>query len=650
MISLLWSILLLICFPQNNAEVITATTKAVARRSQNSNTWDYTDVPYGDEDPSVQLLNIALPEEGDPYGVLMFHHSAGGSHFSVTEKEVNAAHVSGYAVVSWESIGGVVGTAEIELAWSYAQICFDFLRTSANVYGWDPDKIIVAGRSLGSIVSWKLAHSQHPAIVGIYTYNGLPQQVWTRPDLWYPPDDVVSPVPLTYMVYGPGPKSDDGHNPTNAYPVVERYNELGEEEKLIFVEGMWNDPGLYSNGEWINEYDIFHYLPELVANIEDGVGSTITPTTAVTPPVIPTHTNEAVVGLPYQPFTQGANGLYIGHSFFIPISRTFDDIVAQAKEESDNLFPQHDFQTEFSGGESGTPGNLWSNVGHRTSIKASLSTGTIDLFGMTIAAADDVNFQEQVDAFLDTGVYPTAEEYIPEYAQWIDMALSYNPDTVIYIGAPWLGNNHLLTTQTFTGSNEFICGFLFNSVVLELRRFYPDNQILFICYGPVASFMRQLFDEGNLPDIVDQIGSGQNALFTDADKGHAGPMMKEMMAIVWLQILYNPPNLLLERFMDHITIWNKDSVRAIVTEVLTFNKSFNVKEGEIMIQPSPEPTIASPNIAHTTTQPSPKPPTAVTSSPSVKSAADTTSPSVKSTAFSAYIIIIVIYSHWNLSF
>jgi len=231
----------------------------------NNGFWNYTDVQYGTEDPDMQLMNIALPSSG-AYGVVMFHHPKGSTYYDIGEREVNAVLDSGYALVSWESFGAF-GTVDLEAAWRYAQTCFNFLQSSSDQYGWDSENIIVAGRSMGSIVSWKLAQSQDPAIVGVHFYNALPQQTWQAPDLWYPPDDVKSPAPLTYMVYGPGPESDDGHNPVYAYPVRDKYTELGEEDKLTFIEGMWDDPALY-NGGWINEYATFHYFPDLVAQIE----------------------------------------------------------------------------------------------------------------------------------------------------------------------------------------------------------------------------------------------------------------------------------------------------------------------------------------------------------------------------------------------
>jgi len=319
------------------------------------------------------------------------------------------------------------------------------------------------------------------------------------------------------------------------------------------------------------------------------------------------------VGLPYKPFTDGANCLFVGHSFFIPIARKFDGFVELAQASNNIFFSQHNFGTEFSGGQSGSPGQLWDDVGHRTSITAKLATGNIDLFGMTSFDGDeDQDPQEIMDTFFETSAYASAKEYIPDYTRWIDLALSYNLNTSIFLGWHWATYNHLLTTEEFTTYNEFQCGFFFNSVVKELRQMYPYTQILYICYGPVASIMRQMFEDGNLPDIENQIGpkDESTSLFTDDARGHAGDMMTDMMGLVWFQILYDPSSNLIERYINRITTWNKENVYNIIEEGLVLNEDYNLKEEEL----TPESTTSSPTM-EPSQQPSMKPSMVPTISP-----------------------------------
>ena len=82
------------------------------------------------------------------------------------------------------------------------------------------------------------------------------------------------------------------------------------------------------------------------------------------------------------PFPNGANALFIGHSFFVPISRSFDEIAL-----SSGAFPQHRHQEVFSGGKSGTPRELWDSQQKRAAVTAILADGDIDLPGLTPGAA-----------------------------------------------------------------------------------------------------------------------------------------------------------------------------------------------------------------------------------------------------------------------
>ncbi|MDP6060745.1 MAG: hypothetical protein QGH33_17700, partial [Pirellulaceae bacterium] len=76
----------------------------------------------------------------------------------------------------------------------------------------------------------------------------------------------------------------------------------------------------------------------------------------------------------------GTTCLFIGHSFFIPVAKSFDQ---HAKL---NGFSKHKQLTVFSGGQTGAPGSLWKSKKHSEKIKTILKTGKIQLFGMTVGA------------------------------------------------------------------------------------------------------------------------------------------------------------------------------------------------------------------------------------------------------------------------
>jgi hypothetical protein len=75
----------------------------------------------------------------------------------------------------------------------------------------------------------------------------------------------------------------------------------------------------------------------------------------------------------------GYKMLLMGHSFFRPYAKTFDDMVSYTEIEN------HDATIVFRGGENGRPINLWndSTTEEHQLIKSTLDQGNIELFGMT---------------------------------------------------------------------------------------------------------------------------------------------------------------------------------------------------------------------------------------------------------------------------
>ena len=145
--------------------------------------------------------------------------------------------------------------------------------------------------------------------------------------------------------------------------------------------------------------------------------------------------------------TAGYKCLFIGHSFFVPISNKLPDLAASAAGVT------HEQSEVFSGGASGSPSRMWESNDTRDATQskrrgsntrarcrhasllfcsladpsraspctaAILDGGDIELFGMTLDGAD--------------GAMATTTE---GYENWMDYALSKNPSTMFMIGAPW---------------------------------------------------------------------------------------------------------------------------------------------------------------------------------------------------------------------
>ena len=250
-----------------------------------------------------------------------------------------------------------------------------------------------------------------------------------------------------------------------------------------------------------------------------------------------THTAQE---LPTKHRSEGVICLFAGHSFFIPVAQSFHRIAGNSD------FPEHRMKFVFRGGQSGTAGAMWSNEATRRQVEAILTAGDVELFGLTPGLSD------------------TADTFQP----WFDLALKYNPDTRFFVGIPWSIGGPNMKTDQFV---ELIDGYaeMGFDVVTELRARYPDTRIDYLAYGKIAPAMKSRFEAGTLPDIAMMVGPGRTALFTDNRLGHAGPMMLELCALTWMNLLYDAD-------MDSL-IYSPESSSApeIVTEVLDFNAPFN---------------------------------------------------------------------------
>ncbi|MEM9366752.1 MAG: hypothetical protein AAGD07_12220 [Planctomycetota bacterium] len=206
----------------------------------------------------------------------------------------------------------------------------------------------------------------------------------------------------------------------------------------------------------------------------------------------------------------GAKCLFMGHSFFIPVAKTFDELAKT------NGVRGHRAQFVMSGGGSGAPGRLWQSTQHRQAATAILQTGDVEVIGMT--------YYDESDCSVD------------DYQRWIDLALKHNPETRVFIGLCW-PDSPAASSNEFDEILETAQERLFNTIE-ELRDRYPAVAIDFVNYGATASHLKRGLEEGNLPEITDLIARGPQAIFRDS-KGHAGPLLLELAALAWIEHLYD---------------------------------------------------------------------------------------------------------------
>ncbi len=238
-------------------------------------------------------------------------------------------------------------------------------------------------------------------------------------------------------------------------------------------------------------------------------------------------------------FKDGANCLFIGHSFFIPVARYFDKVARR------NGFSSHQTHLVFAPGKLGSPKELWNNSNRRTQIEGKLANGKIDLLGMT------AGFKSSFE----------------DYQQWIDLSLKYNPKTRFFIGQCWMLGGPRMENKKYNLVIEASGNRLFQ-VVSKLRKTYPKNHIYFINYGKMASEMKYRFNAKQLPDITKMVGPDKKGLFRDGFIGHGGPMMLELSSLIWLNTLYGAE---IEKLK--YTPY-QSNVKDITTKVLKYNLKY----------------------------------------------------------------------------
>ena len=239
-------------------------------------------------------------------------------------------------------------------------------------------------------------------------------------------------------------------------------------------------------------------------------------------------------------FENGARCLFLGHSFFIPVAKTFDELALA------NGFQNHHAEFVMSGGGGGAPGRIWNSPKHRAAATKILEAGNIDLIGMTY--------------------YDESHCSVEDYSRWIDLAVKHSPNVRVFVGLCW-PDAPAESPREFSEILGTVNERLFKTVT-TLRDRYPETKIQFVNYGKVASELKNRHSEGELPQIRSLIGRDANSLFRD-QKGHAGPLLRELAALTWLQHLYSADM----DEMESTALKSKDAT-SVLSTVSQFNTQF----------------------------------------------------------------------------
>jgi predicted esterase len=125
--------------------------------------------------------------------------------------------------------------ADYQICAADAKVMFAWVKENAATYNIDAEKIFIGGQSRGSFVSWELAHSLDPSIVGIYMGQALPGQSFNEQLL----EPITKKAPPIFLAYRKEPGVEgDIHDPAHGLRVVKRYKELGIGDRAELVHSL----------------------------------------------------------------------------------------------------------------------------------------------------------------------------------------------------------------------------------------------------------------------------------------------------------------------------------------------------------------------------------------------------------------------------
>ena len=238
---------------------------------------------------------------------------------------------------------------------------------------------------------------------------------------------------------------------------------------------------------------------------------TLDTTISPSPPLEVTETVKSV------DIVEGKKVLYIGHSFGRPFARELPSFVEMAGIDN------HVQEIVFRGGPNGSPQSLWEDPKVRVEIQDILTEGDTDLLIMICCSEN----------FLESRQSDWAVE------NWIDYAVSVNPDTNFALALPWpdypedYENNEAYSERIIEAHES-----AWHPFIDDLRELYPQSEIQSIFHGRAAVELRGLFESGSLPEISKMTSKRPPGLFTDR-KGHAGQILLDLGTLIWLGTIYD---------------------------------------------------------------------------------------------------------------
>ena len=215
---------------------------------------------------------------------------------------------------------------------------------------------------------------------------------------------------------------------------------------------------------------------------------------------------------------RGLNCLIYGHEFFIPLAEAIGPVAKKAG------ITDHQVATFFNKPHQGGPGfgvrflsvpeDGKPDAGKK--LRAAFDTGEIDLLGLTYHQSE-------------TG-------RLEHYKEWFDYVLARNPKAQLLIHLPSsidpVRRDHARLNKT----GDAILAKFYATVVVPLRKAYPDKKIHFWYSGRVASELRRRFDAGELPQVHELVG--KRGIFSVVG-GYPGPFLRDLQGLILYSLIYD---------------------------------------------------------------------------------------------------------------
>ena len=215
---------------------------------------------------------------------------------------------------------------------------------------------------------------------------------------------------------------------------------------------------------------------------------------------------------------KGLNCLFYGHKYFTPLAEAIGPVANKAG------ITDHQLTTFVNKPHQGSP-----SVGVRLlsvpeqgqpdagkELRAALDTGEIDLVGVTYHQSE-------------TG-------QIEHYKAWFDYALKRNPKAQLLIHLPSSYDPARRDLDILNEAGDAIRAKFYATVVVPMRKAYPDNKIHFWYSGRVTSELRRRFEAGELPQVHELIGD--RGIFS-VEGGYPGPFLQDLQGLILYSLIYN---------------------------------------------------------------------------------------------------------------